>query len=77
MAQTLTELNTMLSAVDVAIAQLMSGDRVTRISQGDIMAEYGQTKLKDLQEYKASLVTAINALNSSPRHYRISTSKGV
>ncbi len=77
MAQTLTELNALLSAVDAAIAQLMSGERVIRISQGDCMAEYGQAKLGDLQEYKASLVTAINALNSKPRHYRVATSKGV
>ena len=68
MAQALTELNTLLAAVDAAIAKLMNGDR---------MAEYGQAKLGDLQEYKASLVTAIAALNSNPRHYRIATRKGV
>jgi hypothetical protein len=77
MAQTLTELNTLLAAVDAAIAKLMNGERVIRISHGDRMAEYGQAKLGDLQEYKASLVTAINALNNTPRHYRIATRKGV
>jgi len=77
MAQTLTELNTLLEAVDAAISKLMSGERVIRISHGDRLAEYGQAKLGDLQEYKASLITAINALNSKPRHYRIATRKGV
>lgn len=77
MAQALTELNTLLAAVDAAIAKLMNGERVIRISHGDRMAEYGQAKLGDLQEYKASLVTAIAALNSNPRHYRIATRKGV
>jgi len=77
MTQTLTELNELLETVDAAISKLMNGERVTRISHGDSMAEYGQAKLKDLQEYKASLVTSINALNSRPRHYRIATSKGV
>jgi hypothetical protein len=77
MAQTTTELNTLLAAVDEAIAKLMSGERVTRISNGERMAEYGQAKLGELQDYKSSLVAEINALNSKPRHFRISTSKGV
>jgi len=77
MPQTLTELNTLLTAVDEAIAKLMSGERVIRISNGERMAEYGQAKLGDLQDYKSSLIAEINALNSRPRHFRISTSKGV
>ncbi len=77
MAQTLSELNALLASVDEAIAKLMSGERVIRISHGDRMAEYGQAKLWDLQDYKSSLIAEINALNSRPRHFRISTSKGV
>jgi len=77
MAQTTTELNTLLAAVDEAIAKLMSGERVIRISNGERMAEYGQAKLGELQDYKSSLIAKINALNSKPRHFRISTSKGV
>jgi len=77
MAQTLTELTALLATVDEAIAKLMSGDRVIRISHGDRMAEYGQAKLGDLQDYKTTLIAEINALNSRPRHFRISTSKGV
>ena len=77
MPQTLTELNTLLTAVDEAIARLMSGERVIRISNGERMAEYGQAKLGDLQDYKSSLIAEINALNSRPRHFRISTRKGV
>jgi hypothetical protein len=77
MAQTTTELNTLLAAVDEAIAKLMSGERVIRISNGERMAEYGQAKLGELQEYKSSLIAKINTLNSKPRHFRISTSKGV
>ena len=76
MAQTTTELNTLLAA-DEAIAKLMSGERVIRISNGERMAEYGQAKLRELQDYKFSLIAEINALNSKPRHFRISTSKGV
>jgi len=77
MSQTTTELNTLLAAVDEAIAKLMSGERVIRISNGERMAEYGQAKLGELQDYKSSLIAEINALNSKPRHFRISTSKGV
>jgi hypothetical protein len=77
MAQTLTELTASLSAVDEAIAKLMSGERVIRISHGDRMAEYGQAKLGDLQDYKSSLISEINALNNRPRHFRISSTKGV
>jgi hypothetical protein len=77
MAQTLIELNALLASVDEAIAKLMAGERVIRISHGDRMAEYGQAKLGDLQDYKSSLIAEINALNSRPRHFRISTSKGV
>ncbi len=77
MAQTITELTALLTAVDEAIAKLMSGERVIRISNGDRMAEYGQAKLGDLQDYKSSLIAEINALNSRPRHFRISSSKGV
>ena len=77
MAQTTTELNTLLAAVDEAIAKLMSGERIIRISNGERMAEYGQAKLGELQNYKSSLVAEINTLNSKPRHFRISTSKGV
>ena len=77
MAQTLEELNALLTAVDEAIAKLMSGERVIRISSGDRMAEYGQAKIGDLQDYKSTLIAELNALNSRPRHFRISTSKGV
>ena len=77
MPQTLTELNTLLTAVDEAIAKLMSGERVIRISNGERMAEYGQAKLGDLQDYKSSLIAEINALNNRSRYFRISTSKGV
>ena len=77
MAQTLEELNALLAAVDEAIAKLMSGERVTRISHGDRMSEYGQAKLGDLQDYKSSLIAEINAYSNKPRHFRISTSKGV
>ena len=77
MPQTLTELNALLATVDEAIAKLMSGERVIRISNGERMAEYGQAKLGDLQDYKSSLIAEINALNSKPRHFRISTRKGV
>jgi len=77
MSQTTTELNTLLASVDEAIAKLMSGERVIRISNGERMAEYGQAKLGELQDYKSSLVAEINTLNSKPRHFRISTSKGV
>ncbi len=77
MAQTLEELNALLTAVDDAIAKLMAGERVIRISSGDRMAEYGQAKIGDLQDYKSSLIAEINAMNSRPRHFRISTSKGV
>jgi len=77
MPQTLIELNALLATVDEAIAKLMAGDRVIRISHGDRMAEYGQAKLGDLQDYKSSLIAEINALNSRPRPFRISTSKGV
>ena len=77
MAQTLEESNALLATVDEAIAKLMSGERVIRISSGDRMAEYGQAKLGDLQDYKSSLIAEINTLNSRPQHFRISTSKGV
>jgi len=77
MAKTLEELSILLDAADVAIAALMAGERVVRITRGDTMSEYGQTKLKDLQDYKTGLITRINALNSRPRYYRVSTSKGV
>lgn len=77
MAQTLEELNALLASVDEAIAKLMSGERVTRISHGDRMSEYGQAKLGDLQDYKSSLIAEINAYSNKPRHFRISTSKGV
>jgi hypothetical protein len=51
MAQTTTELNTLLTAVDEAIAKLMSGERVIRISNGERMAECGQAKLGELQDF--------------------------
>ncbi len=76
MTQTLSELNTILLSVEAAIVSLMSGERVVRVSHGDRMVEYGQAKLKDLRDYKASLVATINALSNRPRHYRISTRKG-
>ena len=77
MPQTQTEMDTLLAPEDEAIAKLMSGERVIRISNGDRMAEYGQAKLGDLQDYKSSLIAEINAMNSRPRHFRISTRKGV
>jgi hypothetical protein len=77
MAQTLEQLNALLAAVDEAIAKLMAGERIIRISHSDRMSEYGQAKLGDLQDYKSSLIAEINALNSRKRHFRISTSKGV
>jgi capsid protein len=40
----------------------MSGERIIRISSGDRMAEYGQAKLGDLQNYKSSLIADADGL---------------
>lgn len=77
MAQTLEQLNALLTTVNEAIAKLTAGERVVRIQNGDRMTQYEPVKLGDLHDYKYSFIAEINALNSRPRHFRISTSKGV
>ena len=66
-----------LTAIQTAITKLMTGDRVVKISKGDEMIEYGESSLPQLRAIRAEILSDINASAGRPRHFRISTSKGV
>jgi len=66
-----------LTNVEAAIRALMSGLRKVRLSMGDKSIEYAQADLKALRELKQEILTEVQTLETRPRFFLASTSKGL
>ena len=66
-----------LTAVRQAISDLSSGNRITRVSKGDSMIDYGQADLPQLQALENRIIANLNKSQGRASCFRVSTSKGL
>jgi hypothetical protein len=73
MAYTQTDLDN----VQAAILALAAGERVVRVSVGEMVVEYSQSRLSDLKALRSEIRAELNAASGRKPFFLTSTSKGL